>query len=120
MRRNLTTPILLQGLGVLGALAAPAVAQQAPPPMHSVPFAVHTGSHDGAGDDVRLAYETSVVEDGTIFNPFNTFAESAIAVPAGGIVSMVAGTYSVALGNAITVTKAMTIEAPVGTVVIGN
>ena len=67
-----------------------------------------------------IGYPIALVENGTIFNPFDTFTESVTAVPAGGIVSMVAGTYSAAAGNAITVTKAMTIEAPVGTVVIGN
>ena len=44
-------------------------------------------------------------------------------MPSGGIVSIVAGTYTAAAGNTFTIGddgKSMTIDAPVGTVNIGN
>lgn len=61
MKRNQTTARLLEVFGIVAALAAPAVAQQAPPPMHSQAYAVHTGFHDGTGDKAVLAYEMNVV-----------------------------------------------------------
>jgi len=54
-------------------------------------------------------------ETGFIFNPFNTVGEGVTAVPAGGRVSIVAGTYT---EGAQTITKAVTLEAPVGSAVI--
>lgn len=54
-------------------------------------------------------------ESGFIFNPFNTVGEGVTAVPAGGRVSIVTGTYN---EGAQTINKALTLEAPVGDVVI--
>lgn len=54
-------------------------------------------------------------ESGFIFNPFNTVGEGVAAVPAGGRVSIVAGTYT---EGAQTINKAVTLEAPVGSAVI--
>jgi hypothetical protein len=55
-------------------------------------------------------------KDGTIFRPFATLTEAISAVPAGGVVSIVAGSYS----GGVTLNKAMTLTAPVGAVIIGN
>jgi V8-like Glu-specific endopeptidase len=55
-------------------------------------------------------------ENGTIFRPFDTVAEGVSTVAAGGIVSIVEGTYN----ESMTIGKAMTLSAPVGTVTIGN
>ena len=54
-------------------------------------------------------------ENGLIFSPYNTVGEAVGAVAAGGRVSIVEGTYN---EGAQTVNKAVTLEAPVGTVVI--
>ena len=54
-------------------------------------------------------------EDGTFYRPFDTVAEGVAAVPAGGIVSIVTGAYP----ETITVTRRMTLSAPVGPVTIG-
>jgi len=58
--------------------------------------------------------------DGTVMRPFDTVIDGVNAVPTGGIVSIVAGSYTASNGNAFTTTKAQTWEAPCGTVVIGN
>jgi len=55
-------------------------------------------------------------EDGTIFSPFHTVTEAIDAVPAGGIISIVRGSYS----DKLTITKKVTLIAPVGTVSIGK
>ncbi|MDZ7291831.1 MAG: T9SS type A sorting domain-containing protein [candidate division KSB1 bacterium] len=52
---------------------------------------------------------------GTVFRPYNTVAGAVNAVPAGGIVSIVKGSYN----ESMTINKAMTITAPVGNVTIG-
>jgi hypothetical protein len=54
-------------------------------------------------------------ETGTIFEPFNTVQEGVDSVSSGGILSVVRGSYP----GALTITKSMTIRAPVGTVTIG-
>ena len=53
---------------------------------------------------------------GSIFEPYETLQQAANQDPAGGIVSMAAGIYP----GAVTIDKAMTIQAPVGTVTIGG
>jgi V8-like Glu-specific endopeptidase len=58
-----------------------------------------------------------VVEDGSIFRPHDTLAEAVAAVPVGGRISVVRGNYAAA---GTTITKAMTLSAPVGAVVFGN
>ena len=58
--------------------------------------------------------------DGTVMRPFDTVINGVNAVSSGGVVSIVAGSYTEAAGNAFTTTKAQTWEAPCGTVVIGN
>jgi len=62
----------------------------------------------------RFHPETS--ENGTVFLPYDLFAEGVAAVPAGRTLSVVEGAY----GETLTITKSMIIEAPAGTVVIGN
>ena len=60
---------------------------------------------------------------GSVFNPFDTVALGVAGVPNGGVVSIVEGSYTAAAGNTFTVGadgKQMTLEAPVGTVIIGN
>lgn len=52
---------------------------------------------------------------GTVFRPYNTVAGAVNAVPVGGIVSIVKGSYN----ENMTINKAMTITAPVGNVTIG-
>jgi hypothetical protein len=63
---------------------------------------------------VDAAYSGS--EAGTFLQPYNTFGEGAIAVPSGGTVWIQPGTY-VAAG---TYTNAMSLQAPLGGVVLGN
>ena len=61
--------------------------------------------------------------DGTIYHPFDTVTETVNEVQNGGVVSIVAGDYLAILGNTFTAGadgRAMTLEAPVGTVVIGK
>jgi V8-like Glu-specific endopeptidase len=57
-----------------------------------------------------------VQEDGTIFRPYDTVTEGVNSVPSDGIVSIVIGSYN----ETITITKALTMVAPVGTVIIGK
>jgi len=62
-------------------------------------------------------------EDGTVFRPYNTVKEAVDSVATGGIVSIVKGTYPASDGNTFIVGddgKAMILEAPVGTVIIGE
>ncbi len=62
-------------------------------------------------------------EDGSVFRPFDTVPEAVAAAPTGSIISIVAGSYPAAMGNIIVAGadgKALTLQAPVGTVVIGN
>ena len=56
------------------------------------------------------------LEDGTVFRPFDTIGEAVTAVPVGGIISIVAGSYN----ETLTINKAMTLTAPVGLVNIGT
>ena len=56
------------------------------------------------------------LEDGGVFRPFDTIGEAVTAVPAGGIVSIVTGSYD----ETLTINKAMTLTAPVGMVNIGT
>ena len=55
-------------------------------------------------------------ENGTVLRPYDTIADGVSAVPAGGLLSVVEGSYP----ETLTITKAMVIRAPVGTVTIGN
>ena len=57
------------------------------------------------------------VEDGTIFQPHDTLVEAVNVVPVGGQISAVKGSYPV---TNLTITKAMTISAPVGDATFGN
>jgi hypothetical protein len=60
---------------------------------------------------------------GTVFRPWDTVALGVAAVPNGGVVSIVEGSYPASAGNTFTAGadgKQMTLEAPVGTVTIGN
>jgi V8-like Glu-specific endopeptidase len=62
------------------------------------------------------------LENGTIFHPYDTVSEAVAAVASNGVVSIVAGSYTKA-ANTLTIGddgKSMTIEAPVGSVIIGN
>ncbi|UCE60821.1 MAG: hypothetical protein JSU63_03545 [Phycisphaerales bacterium] len=61
--------------------------------------------------------------NGTIVRPYETVAEAVAGVETGGVISMVAGIYFAEDGNTFTAGadgKAMTFEAPVGTVSIGH
>jgi hypothetical protein len=55
---------------------------------------------------------SQVLQDGTVLRPFDTLAEAVNAVPAGGVVSIVTGTYD----GSLTISKPMSLRAPVGTV----
>ncbi len=62
-------------------------------------------------------------ENGTIFHPFDTVTEAVTAASSGAVISVVEGSYSAASGNTFTAGadgKSVRIEAPVGTVLIGN
>lgn len=54
------------------------------------------------------------LQDGTVFRPFDTLAEAVNSVPAGGVVSIVTGSY----GGGSTISKPMTLRAPVGPVTL--
>ncbi len=66
-----------------------------------------------------LVKAPSGVEDGTVFRPHDTLAEAELAVPSGGILSIVAGTYT-GSANRGTFTKPITLVAPVGAVTLGQ
>jgi hypothetical protein len=55
-------------------------------------------------------------ENGTIFRPYDMVIEGRDNVPVNGVVSIVAGTYT----ETLTISKAMTLVAPVGVVTIGK
>lgn len=59
-------------------------------------------------------------ETGSAYRPWDSVAEAVSDVGSGGTVSIVAGSYTQADGNAFTTNKAMTLVAPVGTVTIGG
>ncbi len=56
-------------------------------------------------------------EDGTVYRPYDTFAEAASAVPSGGRVSIVEGVYH---NEAGLYTTQMLVVAPVGSVIIDH
>lgn len=75
-----------------------------------------------AGANIRYVdvnHPLRVAESGTPYRPYSTFNLGASGVPNGGIVSIVAGTYS-STGTYGTGNKAMLLIAPVGTVTIGQ
>ncbi len=73
-------------------------------------------NHPGANTIYVDKIHFGAAENGTIYRPFDTFTEAVNSVPAGGNISIVAGSYT----DTGTFDKAMTISAPVGTVIIGN
>ena len=92
------------------------------------------GTNNGTSfenDDLEAAVQTNpgastvysdmghdvVLEDGTIFRPYDTVLEAVDAAPPGGVVSIVTGFYD---GETMEITKPLTIVVPVGGVVIGN
>lgn len=63
------------------------------------------------------------VENGTIFQPFNTMTEAVSSVVSGGRIAIVEGSYTRLAGNTMIMGadgKSFTVLAPVGTVTIGN
>jgi V8-like Glu-specific endopeptidase len=54
--------------------------------------------------------------DGTIFAPFTTVNQAVTSVPSGGIISLLPRDF----GEAVTINKAVTLIAPVGTALIGQ
>jgi hypothetical protein len=75
------------------------------------------------GPVVRYAdvgFPVPVPGDGTVMRPFATMLQAYQAVPAGGIVSIVAGNYTAAAGHATVYDRAALLSAPVGSAVIGN
>lgn len=59
---------------------------------------------------------TNAARDGTIFRPLNNVISGVNAVPTGGTVNIVPGTYS----SPITINRAMTLRSPAGTTTIGQ
>jgi hypothetical protein len=57
-----------------------------------------------------------IMPDGTIFRPYHTVAAGISAAPVGGEVGIVAGSYD----EPMTITKNVTLSAPVGNVTIGE
>lgn len=55
-------------------------------------------------------------EDGTVVRPYNTYGEGVTSLTAGGILSIVEGRYT----GTRTISKAMLIQAPVGSVILGD
>lgn len=71
------------------------------------------------GTDIRyvdVGHLATTLEDGKITRPYDTVIEGVNNVPPGGIVSIVTEFYN----EQMTISKAMTIEAPVGVVTIGT
>ena len=77
--------------------------------------AINTAS--GSTTEYVDGAHVSPTESGTVFHPWDTVAEAASAVPSGGTVAIVQGTYTAA-GLVIDGTKGFTITAPVGTVTL--
>jgi hypothetical protein len=68
---------------------------------------------------VDAGFPGTVAADGTIFRPYYTMIDGVNAVPDAGIVSIVAGSYTLPSGALLT--RPMRLEAPAGTVtVLGN
>ena len=59
-------------------------------------------------------------ESGSLFDPFWRLPPAIDAVVPGRIVSIAAGSYPASSGHAMTISKAVTLQAPVGAVTIGN
>jgi V8-like Glu-specific endopeptidase len=66
------------------------------------------------------AASSTPIQVGGALTAFDTVAEGVNAAPSGFTVAIVEGSYPHAEGNAFTVSKPLTLTAPVGTVVIGN
>lgn len=60
-------------------------------------------------------WENTDYEDGTFSHPFNTAQEAVAAVPDGGVIFFVAGTYR----GPLTIIRPMTLQSPGGTTVLG-
>jgi V8-like Glu-specific endopeptidase len=63
------------------------------------------------------------IENGGILRPFDTVFEAVANVPDGGVIRIFAGSYTAAVGNAISIGadgRAIRLEAVLGTVTIGN
>jgi len=70
-----------------------------------------------------VTYPNAPVENGTIFQPYNTVTEAVATVVSGGRIAIVEGSYTKLAGNTLTMGadgKSFTVLAPVGTVTIGN
>lgn len=70
-----------------------------------------------------IASHPSPLENGTVLSPYDTVAEAVTTVVSGGRLSIVEGNYYAASGNTFLAGedgKSFLIEAPVGTVTIGN
>ena len=61
----------------------------------------------------------SGLENGTVFQPYDTLFEARNAAPTGGLISIVVGNYAVPAGG-LTFARAVTVVAPTGAVVLGN
>jgi hypothetical protein len=70
------------------------------------------------GTDVQYVDQghPATIRDGTVFRPRLNVNAAINAAPSGGVVSIVTGSYS----ETMTITKALTLTAPVGAVIIGN
>jgi len=66
---------------------------------------------------VDAGHPQTSFEAGTVFQPFDTFLEGVNSTPVGKVLSIVTGSYP---SGSIVITKAMSIQAPCGTVVIGD
>jgi hypothetical protein len=78
--------------------------------------AIHTFPEMFSGQNLKYVDNAHPItlEDGTVFRPYDTVTEAINAVASGGLVSIVAGTYS----ESFTINTAMTLTAPVGAVTI--
>jgi V8-like Glu-specific endopeptidase len=63
-------------------------------------------------DKVRFG----ATENGTVFHPYDTVTEAVTSAVSGGRISIVRSSYN----ETMTINKAVTLEAPVGTVIIGE
>jgi hypothetical protein len=79
----------------------------------SLEVAIHTFPGDNV---VYVDYYTYSNRDGTVLRPYETVFDAYKNAPSGSIISIVSGIYS----ETITITRPITLMAPVGTVVIGQ
>lgn len=110
------------GLGIVSRCNVPFVCNQATGFDNDD---LETEVHTAIGSNVEYVDvgHPVVAESGSILRPFSAVTDAINAASSGAIISVVTGSYTAAAGNTFTAGadgRAMTFQAPVGTVTIGN